>query len=283
MSLALAQSMNRTKTEPKDRNVYLALPRRPGPIDEKKIRIPGSPVGSAGNMVAGRTGFSLLNLSFNTLWAKALNNPERITHFAMCHDDILPEALWVERLINEMEARELDILSTVIPIKDNRGLTSTGIKDLATGDLRRICMRELFGEKAKLPQTFTRKEVKEAGIELHGFECLVVNTGLWVCRFDRSWVETFPGFTCYDEIRRQPADPSKWEAVCLPEDWAFSEWATRNNLRVGATTLVKAWHLEKPADAVVIAADGTSEQVKAWKNFDAWGEWEFDQGDVPKG
>ena len=208
---------------------------------------------------------SLLNLNFNRFWANAYNRREtdKIGYFAMQHDDIKPQSGWADVLIDELERTGADMVSAVVPIKDPRGLTSTGIRNWLTGDIRRLTMREL----PKLPETFDIDDClcRFNGLTYGGDEILIVNTGLWVCRFDREWVDRFPGFRCVDQVRVNP--DGKREAVCLPEDWLFSEWLARQGAKVFATTKVPLLHL-----------DGEKE----YPNFGAWGEWETDKGDTPK-
>ena len=80
-------------------------------------------------------GGSLLANSINRLWVQALN--ERTdhgwTHFAMHHADVQAPAGWVDTLADEMARVGADVISAVVPIKDYRGLTSTGWRDPGVG------------------------------------------------------------------------------------------------------------------------------------------------------
>src|SRR5262245_29113674 len=71
--------------------------------------------------------FSILPHNFNILWCDALNRREELglTHFAMTHSDVAAGQYWLDTLIAEQQATGVDILSTVIPIKNERGITST--------------------------------------------------------------------------------------------------------------------------------------------------------------
>ncbi len=51
-----------------------------------------------------------------------------------------------------------DVIATVVPIKDNRGLTSTGLQDPDTLQIRRLTMTEVF----RLPVTFSRRHCTSA-------------------------------------------------------------------------------------------------------------------------
>src|SRR5687768_1679469 len=65
---------------------------------------------------------SLLACNFNKLWCAALNmvhRGERLDYFAMLHDDIGAEDGWLDKLVAELEANDLDVLGVAVPIKDS--------------------------------------------------------------------------------------------------------------------------------------------------------------------
>src|SRR5690348_3867871 len=70
---------------------------------------------------------SLLNHAFNNLWT-CLHNLRRqghaFTHYAIQHDDILPDCGWLHIALSEMDRLDLDFLSINSPIKDDRLLLS---------------------------------------------------------------------------------------------------------------------------------------------------------------
>jgi hypothetical protein len=191
-------------------------------------------------------GGSLLAYVFNILWCNALNQKPRPDYFAMHHSDIQAQPGWLDILTDEMERVGADILSTVVPIKDNRGLTSTGFRNSKTGHVTRFTMKEIM-EK---PETFI--------IPLH---TLLVNTGLMLIDFRKPWVEDFH-FNIQDNIKKKPNGTFYPEV--LPEDWNMSIWAAQHNVRVFATRKVRVLH-HGPA---------------AFCNDKPWGEWETDQGSV---
>lgn len=103
-------------------------------------------------------------LNFNMLLCEALNAGQegRYTHLAMMHTDIQvvedeSGLRWVDRLIEELDAHDLDFVSTPIAIKDHRGLTSSGIGNPADrwSPFRRLTVAEL----GRLPVTFTAADV----------------------------------------------------------------------------------------------------------------------------
>ena len=158
-----------------------------------------------GKVTCVEHGGSLLAQTFNSFWCSALclqEAGEEITHFAMLHDDIVPESGWLELLYEEIEACGADVLSAVVPLKDSYGLTSTAISGPDNPFIRerRLSLEEVY----RLPETFT--------IEDTGYldRMLLANTGCWICKFDRPWrkeedengdLKVF--FTINDRIRRR--------------------------------------------------------------------------------
>lgn len=174
---------------------------------------------------------SLLALNFNRLWCRALNFARggRVDYFAMQHGDIEPELWWLDKLVGEMEARDLDVLGVVAPIKDARGLTSVALDGDPENPWQvhaRLSMREVF----RLPETFTAADLGRP---------LLLNTGLWVCRFDPAWAGRVH-FEINDAITRNP--DGEFVALNEPEDWGFSRRLNALGLRVGCTRKVALGH-----------------------------------------
>ncbi len=191
---------------------------------------------------------TLLCQTFNRCWCAALNARPAITHQAMMHDDQEPEHTWLNTLLAEQRRCGADVLSVVIPIKNERGLTSTGVLDPRTRKMRRFTMKEI----ARMPQTFDA-----AGAGCPG-QILLVNTGLWICDFTKPWVEKIR-FTVLDRILQAP--DGRWFPQSFSEDWNFSIDCARLGLKVMATTAVKLRH----------------HGDMGFPNFAAWGEWETDR------
>jgi hypothetical protein len=263
-------------------NIFIALPCYPiskeeaAQEEEEKDRLGHNLIHvqrptSQGRIKTAKSRMSLLNRNFNKLWCRSRNlrEQEGITHFAMLHQDVTPIAGWAQIMINELNRTGADIISTVLPIKDKRGLTSTGIRDPMNGHIRRFTMREIF----ELPETFGIEEVREAGLQCgqDNIDSLVINTGCWVCKFTDDWVRKFTGFRSIDGIKENP--DGTCEATVLPEDWYFSEWLARRNLKVLATRKVIAVHFG--------AGERDPYGPNAYRNDSAWGEWVTDQGDDP--
>ncbi len=176
---------------------------------------------------------SLLAANFNSLWVSALNlvhGGRRVDYFAMQHADVEPCDWWLDSLIDEMEARQLDILGVVVPIKDAKGLTSIAL-DRPDGDPWRPLCRLTMTEVYRLPETFTSEDVGHP---------ILLNTGLWVCRFDESWARQVR-FTINDRIVYDRTS-GKYLAQCEPEDWYFSRLLHEMGLKVGATRKIPLMH-----------------------------------------
>ena len=97
-----------------------------------------------------RVGYSsLLAQGFNTIWCHTLNMRRKTGKpdwFIMLHADIVPGCdTWVSLLIAEATKYDADVMSAVVPIKNQQGLTSTavGVKGQKWGPRRRLTMTEV--------------------------------------------------------------------------------------------------------------------------------------------
>jgi hypothetical protein len=200
---------------------------------------------------------SLLANVCNKLYCEALTTRAEhgYTHFALHHADVASPPGWLDTLLGEMDAAGADAISAVVPIKDRRGLTSTGLLDRRTDQLRRLTMREA----TRLPVTFDAAAAGGTADEL-----LAVNTGLVCWRIDRPWA-TKVWFEIRDRIRE--VKPGVFRAAVLPEDWHLSKQFDRLGVKVVATRAVKLGHW------------GSAE----FRNDSSWGEWDTDHGDPAEG
>lgn len=193
-------------------------------------------------------------LGFNRLWCEALNHSrwgklENWGHIymAMCHDDIRAEDGWIDTSIDEMDRVGAEVLSTVVALKSEHGLTSTGLMG-PDGATRRFTMTEIMG----MPETFSIKETCRPNM------ILAINTGLWVARWTQPWVSHFPGFACEDAIR---CNAGLYTPHCFSEDWRWSRWLAKQMVSVHVTRKIKTFH------------QGEID----FENDNAWGTWETDQ------
>ncbi len=185
---------------------------------------------------------SLLTWCFNSAWATALNLKEQegLTHFLLWHADIRPRGDdWLDRFVAEMEATEADVLSAIVPIKDQRGLTSTAA-DTDPWRPIRITQRQAHD----LPETWTAP-------------WLLFNTGLMLVDFRKPWVYDVC-FTMNDRIVRD--ERGMWTAMVEPEDWHFSRQCRQLGVRALVTRKIVVDHF------------GTG----CWGSDKVWGE-EVDQ------
>jgi hypothetical protein len=199
-------------------------------------------------------GASLLAHNFNRLWCAALNQRRTLglTHFAMHHADIGAEVGWLDTLLAEQARVGADLLSVVVPIKDGRGVTSTGWQDPITLDITRLTLQEIHD----LPVTFRAEDLGRAAQPW-----LMVNTGLWICDFTQPWVEE-ACFEVRDRIVR--GGDGLYRANVLSEDWNFAGWCAGRGLKVFATRAVSVGHFGRCC----------------YRNDAPWGQWDHDRGDV---
>lgn len=176
---------------------------------------------------------SLLACNFNKLWCTALNmvhRGERVDYFAMLHDDIGAEDFWLDSLIDELEAKQLDVLGVVVPIKDTRGVTSIALHH--PGDNWnpecRLTMHDVF----QLPETFTSDD-------LGGMQILL-NTGCWVAKWNQEWARQVK-FTINDRIVFDRTSNAYYPEV-ESEDWYFSRLLNEMDLKIGATRKIAVKH-----------------------------------------
>lgn len=192
---------------------------------------------------------TLLNTSFNRLWAAALDARDKdgITHFAMIHNDVCPEDTWLLELIDELTSRDADIVSAIVPIKDDRGLTSTAV---IYGDIwtrRRLTMTEVMA----LPETFGSEDVGGK---------LLLNTGLWVCDLRKPWCDQVN----FESLERITIIDGDRVAEAVSEDWLFSYRLHEmlGGAALYATRKVKLYH------------DGGA---RSYVNHRAWGNQKIDE------
>jgi hypothetical protein len=205
---------------------------------------------------------SRLPHNFNKLWCAALNSRKQHgwTHFAMLHSDVAPEAGWLDALIDEQERLGVEVMAAVIPIKDGRGLTSTGVWNPEIGQVRRLTMAEVM----QLPETFTAYDVADLlqpGKRVRVDMPLMVNTGCWVCRWDAFWPEKVV-WRFVDEVWR--GEDGRFEARTMSEDWDMSRQMAELGVKVGVTRKVLLVHYGP----------------EGWTNVQAWGDYQEDPGDA---
>lgn len=184
---------------------------------------------------------SLLAKNCNELWCDALNMRAQynLKWFVLLHSDVRPEPFFIDKLIELAESHEVDLLSVALPIKDERGLTSTAIshKYDAFKTAGRITQKQL----KQLPEVFSAQDValtfpdqfKDAG------DYLLANTGCMLVRLDMPFSE-FVAFTINDKIENIGG---RFVTSVEPEDWFFTRYAAQLGARVRVTSAIKAFHV----------------------------------------
>ncbi len=150
------------------------------------------------------------------IMAQQLYAQGKADYFLLWHSDIVPEAHFIDVMVDIAEEKGAEILSAVVPIKDQNGLTSTAL-DEPVGDMppewrvRRLTMTEINAR----PETFTESN-------------LLVNTGLILIKLSAPWLKDIH-FHFDDAIIEHHGQRL---AVLFPEDWMFS----RDARKLGCTS-----------------------------------------------
>ncbi len=165
---------------------------------------------------------SASQFAYDMVWCGAINqfNEGGATHFCRLDCDVVPtHHNWLGILVDELLKHDADIMTAVVPLKDDRGFTSTAIDD--TGDLwnpRILTMTEVFDRH----ETFTDPDI-------------LVNTGLYLVDLSKPWVQArnedgslAVSHHMRNKIIQRP--DGKWEARMRSEDWEMS----RDLRKVGA-------------------------------------------------
>lgn len=221
---------------------------------------------------------SLLAFGFNQLWRYCLNSKNPFDYFCLLHADVSPQGYWLDLLIEALETGGYDAIHAPVAIKDERGVTSTGIGPL--GDwmpVRKITTTEL----KRLPEVFDIEDCRRELDVPHDWY-LLPNTGCLVIKLGK-WCRRFPGFQVRDRmVVRYPSghaipcedfidDPelpegAEHDCQVMPEDWNFGRWMAANGKRVAGCRRVSTWHFgSKPFPSEI-----------------AWGSWATDPGHQSK-
>ena len=74
---------------------------------------------------------SACTLTFNILLLRALEERAKgnADYFLLWHSDIVPEPYFIDKMLKIAVERKAEVLSVVMPIKDEKGLTSTALDE----------------------------------------------------------------------------------------------------------------------------------------------------------
>jgi hypothetical protein len=251
---APSSAPQKPKRSLKDTHIQLAVPHNGITSAYSLISILGASVEGAQPNIITPAG-SLLCRVFNMCWTAALNASPRPEFFVMHHSDIQAERGWLDKLVRLMDETGADIISCNVPIKDASGELSTAVFHYdgiyPRGD------RVRMDEAKQLPDTFTIKELEEKFPEKYKGGKLLVNSGLWICRFrdakkiviedagsplpsarEVPWIENF-FFHMQDSITR---NGDTFSDNGLSEDWQASLDWENFGLDYRATSAVKVLH-----------------------------------------
>jgi hypothetical protein len=186
---------------------------------------------------------SLLANGFNQLYCMALNarKEHNIKWFAMLHADIIPEKFWLDKLVDLAEQHGADLLSAVVPIKDESGDTSTAVGSLMMEWEPAIRLsQERIKLLSVLCEVFDINDVNDILDIGKNKNALLVNTGCMIVRIDKRWSDEI----CF-EIRDKifVDDNDKLYAQVIPEDWNFSRHVAGVGGKVMATSAIDLKHV----------------------------------------
>jgi hypothetical protein len=153
----------------------------------------------------------------------------------MLHGDIAPQNGWLDILLDELAASKADIISAVVPLKSEKGETSTAVGEIKPNG--RPKHRKLtMGDVMQLPETFGIEDTPWPDKQLW------INTGCMLFDIRAPWVVDFLrsggfGFDTWIEER-----DGLFLSCAFSEDWRLSAWAAGRGLRCVATRKVQLNH-----------------------------------------
>lgn len=182
---------------------------------------------------------SLLAMGFNGAYCDCLNNIDKhgFTHFAMLHSDVFAGQGWLDTLLDEMKANDADLISAVVPLKNDSGDISCTICDKKQASFKRLNIRDVPKNA-----TFGIADLKLDGYGLSAKETLrlCVNDGMMLLSLKKRELVEQLFFNCNDRIVNWEGE---FQPQGLPEDWHFSLLANDLGLKVMATTKIKTSHI----------------------------------------
>lgn len=198
-------------------------------------------------MAADRSG-SLIPASCNNLWCAALNirQSQGLGWFAMLHADIEPEPGWLDKLLGIAAEHNADMVSVVVPLKDDRGITSTAIaSEDETMQFCRLTQRQVWHQSfpetfdiydcanalERLPDSLRVPHVPRLGLRL--------NTG---CMLVRLKPEVCTGDVYFENVDWIEQHRGEWRARDISEDWRFSQKVQAAGGKLLATRAVRVIH-----------------------------------------
>lgn len=170
---------------------------------------------------------SALGHCFNVGYQALLKFVEQGTmdYILMLHADCVPmQQNWGQILIDELIDTKASVISVVVPIKSQAGLTSTGV--MRNEDIRQSLwhpIRFTMKEVMDLPETFTHPH-------------LIVNTGIMAIDARQEWAKKLV-FDLRSFVHLETKD-----CWYIPEDWLMSKMCWESGGTVWATRKVAMEH-----------------------------------------
>jgi len=210
-----------------ENNVFIAVPTHNGDI-RGEVAASVLQASTQSKIAYCHQKLSNLTRNFNSLLCMALNG-KIFSHFCMIHGDVITrDAGWLGKMLAIMQETCADILSVILPIKGQKGLTSTGYckEETVPLTIKRLTMKEVFA----LPETFAH-------------EHLVVNTGLMLINLQAPFMSHVGRGLCFRVTDQIVYDKGgKLQTVGSPEDWLWSLDARGLGAKIYATRAIKADH-----------------------------------------
>lgn len=191
---------------------------------------------------------SLVAHNCNFMYAHALNLREKLDleWAAFLHSDIAPSQWWIDALIAEGEENDAQIVSAFVPIKDDRAVTSTAIKDpnFDWTPFTRITQKQhrhvSWPKTVDIFQAANALEALPEGLRVTDVprSVLQVNTGCCIVKLDHPLSEKL----YFDQLDTIYHDGRRFVAKTQSEDWRFSERAASLGMKVVVTKVVRCKH-----------------------------------------
>lgn len=192
-------------------------------------------------------------MNHNAILSKAIDLYEagEIDALAILHGDIGANTGWLDDLYAPMLEKGLDLIAASVPIKDDRGLTSTAVDDMEDDYApRRLTQRQV----AELPEVFTDSDIGGP---------ILLNTGMMLLKFG-PWVLTDPApihFEFVNCIKKKDGVRFPW---FKPDDWQLSRMCRKLGLKLACTKSIPLHHFGD----------------KVYKSTETWG-WKEDWQNGP--
>lgn len=168
---------------------------------------------------------SVISHTCNELYANALTLRRKLgaTHFAMLHSDVCPDrADWLDVLADVMHEQNADLVSAVVPVRNNSGLTSTMEENPDDGwRPKGLSLKEVYSR----PPSFSSPG-------------LLVNTGMMLLKL-RDWCTKL----VFRECNAIPEMPDgSYQARIINEDHELSRQVRGFGGHIVATRAVPLYH-----------------------------------------